>query len=157
MPFCTKCGHEARPVDRFCRKCGSPQPGGAPGAPDTGPKDGATGESIGPRGASILCYIPWFGWLAAVWVLATDRFRSDRDVRFHAYQGLYLFVVWMLSHWAIGLWFQLFLDDFPPIWKLLELAVLGLWIFMLVKTSNGERYSLPVIGELAERSLDPGQ
>lgn len=150
MPFCTKCGHEVRPVDRFCRACGEAQPARPENAA------GAANAGIGPRGASILCYIPWFGWLASVWILATDGFRNDRTVRFHAYQGLYLFVAWILSHWAVGLWFEIIFDDFPPVWKLLELAVLVLWIFMLVKTSNGERYSLPVLGELAERSLDPG-
>lgn len=153
MPFCTKCGHEVRPIDRFCRKCGTVQPGRGPDVAPSGA--GAADSGVGPRGASILCYIPWFGWLASVWVLATDRFRGNRDVRFHAYQGLYLFVGWILSHWAVGLWFDIFFDDFPPIWRLLELLILGLWIFMLVKTSSGERYSLPVVGELAERSLDP--
>jgi len=145
LPFCTKCGQEARSADRFCRRCGHAHPGG----PATKP-----GESISPRGASILCYIPWFGWLASVWILTTEQFKGDRTVRFHAYQGLYLFVAWVISHWAIGLWFEVLFDHFPPVWKLAELLILGVWILMLVKTSNGSRYSLPVIGELSERSLD---
>ena len=37
--------------------------------------------------------------------------------------------------------------------SLLKLLILGLWIFMLVKTTKGEKRSLPVFGELAERSL----
>ena len=111
---------------------------------------------MGPRGASMLCYVPWFGWLASVWVLASERFRTERDVRFHAYQGLYLFVAWLLSHWAVGLWFRLLFDDLPPIWRLFEVVVLVLWIVMLVKTSAGERYSLPILGELSERSLEQG-
>jgi uncharacterized membrane protein len=36
---------------------------------------------------------------------------------------------------------------------LLEMAILALWIFMIVKTSQGQVISLPVIGELAEISL----
>ena len=79
---------------------------------------------MGPRGASMLCYVPWFGWLASVWVLASERFRTERDVRFHAYQGLYLFVAWLLSHWAVGLWFRLLFEDLPPIWRLFEVVVL---------------------------------
>jgi uncharacterized membrane protein len=36
---------------------------------------------------------------------------------------------------------------------LLQFAVLVAWVVMLVKTCRGERHPLPVIGDLAERSL----
>lgn len=89
-----------------------------------------------------------------MYVLATDRFKTERTVRFHAYQGLYLFVVWMLSQWVAGIWAMLFFGGHGfPIGGLIGLAVLVVWIIMLVKTSNGERFSLPIVGELAERSL----
>ncbi len=102
----------------------------------------------------MLCYVPWLGWLVAVYVLATGRFSSERTVRFHAYQGLYLFVVWMLGHWVAALWSRLiFGDNGFPIGTVIELGLLVVWVFMLIKTSSGERYSLPLVGELAERSL----
>ncbi len=40
-----------------------------------------------------------------------------------------------------------------PFDSALKLLILGLWIFMLVKTTKGKKHSLPVFGELAERSL----
>jgi uncharacterized membrane protein len=40
-----------------------------------------------------------------------------------------------------------------PLDQLLHLGLLALWIIMLVNTSKGRRYSLPVLGELAQRSL----
>lgn len=115
----------------------------------------ANGSSahLSPRAASILCYVPWLGWIPAVYVLLSDKFREARDVRFHAYQGLYLFFSWMLVHWAVGLWVNLTPGPTIPIDKMLELLILVLWIVMLIKTSKGERYALPVLGELAERSL----
>ena len=58
-------------------------------------------ESLNPKTASILCYIPWVGWVAAIVVLASDRFRHDRAVRFHAFQGLYLFVAWLIADQVI--------------------------------------------------------
>jgi uncharacterized membrane protein len=92
--------------------------------------------------------------MVAVYVLATARFRSERTVRFHAYQGLYLFVVWMLSHWVAAIWVRLIFGGHGfPLTSLIEAALLVVWIIMLVKTSSGERYSLPIVGELAERSL----
>ncbi len=102
----------------------------------------------------MLCYVPWLGWIAAIYVLVSDTFRGNRTVRFHAFQGLYIFVGWMLAHWALGLWLRLLFDDrghgFASI---IELFLLGVWVFMLVKTSNNERHELPLVGELAEKSL----
>jgi uncharacterized membrane protein len=36
---------------------------------------------------------------------------------------------------------------------MLQMGMIGLWIFMLIKTSQDQTFSLPIIGELAERSL----
>ena len=42
------------------------------------------------------------GWVAAIIVLAADRFRHDRILRFHAFQGLYLFVAWLIADHVLG-------------------------------------------------------
>jgi len=31
--------------------------------------------------------------------------------------------------------------------------MLGVWVFMLIKTGQEQFYSLPIVGELAERSV----
>ena len=36
--------------------------------------------------------------MVAIVVLATDRFRQDRVIRFHAFQALYLFVASLLNN-----------------------------------------------------------
>jgi uncharacterized membrane protein len=92
------------------------------------------------------------GWIAAIVVLAAERFRKDRSVRFHAFQGLYLFVAWLIVHWVLsplpfGRWGRAFrLDD------LFELALVALSVFMMVKVGQGRHVSLPILGELAEKS-----
>jgi uncharacterized membrane protein len=108
---------------------------------------------LSPRTASILCYIPWVGWIAAIVVLASSNFRTNRKVRFHAFQGLYLFVAGLLIKWAFTP--LTFFDGGPHfhLAGLLEMAIIGVWIFMIVKTSQDQVISLPVIGELAEKSL----
>jgi uncharacterized membrane protein len=148
MPFCSHCGHEVHPRDAFCAKCGVRQPIAPAGPPLR--NDILTG--ISPRTASILCYIPTMGWIAAVIVLATQRFRNDRTVRFHAFQGLYLFAAWLFVQWALKPMFQEMSDSFVRVDKLLEGLLLGLWIFMMVKAAHEEAYSLPLIGELAQKS-----
>lgn len=101
------------------------------------------------------CYIPVVGWIAAIVVLASPRFERERHVRFHAFQGIYIFVVWLLVDWVIAPMFGMMRHG--PASRLListlELGVLAAWVVMLVKASQEELYRLPIVGELAERSL----
>jgi uncharacterized membrane protein len=146
MAYCVQCGNQVGSTDKFCGKCGAPQAVGTGPAPDPFHK-------ISQRDAATCCYIPWVGWIASIFVLATDRFRSDHQTRFHAFQGLYLFVAWLLMDWVIAPMFA-----FPGGYRvhyiggLLQLAVFAAWIFMIVKVRSGEDYRLPLIGDLADRS-----
>lgn len=146
MPFCSQCGQGVTGKDYFCGHCGARQP--LPGAPGAY----GAGEPIGERGASMLCYLPFVGWIAALFVLGAERFRQSPHVRFHAFQGLYLFVAWLLLDWAVIPWFP-GVPHLIPFRKIFKLVVLGLSVFMILKASRQERYSLPLIGDLAERSL----
>ncbi len=102
----------------------------------------------------MLCYVPWLGFIGSIIVLAGQTFRNHADVRFHAYQGLYIFVTWLLVRYVADLWTELlFFGELLPLSGLLQMAVLALWIFMLFKAANEQRYSLPLLGDLAERSL----
>jgi uncharacterized membrane protein len=107
---------------------------------------------LSPRTASILCYTPILGWVAAVVVLAARKFRHERIVRFHAFQGLYLFAAWLVVQWVVHPLFMATSGRFMRVDHLLELLILGTSIFMMVKTSNNDPYVLPIIGELAQRS-----
>src|SRR4051794_2766396 len=119
MPFCSQCGNQLGATDLYCGRCGAPQP--AAGSPPAGAPSPTRSRvhtrdplaGIDGRTASILCYIPWLGWIMSIIVLASDRYRRDRAVRFHGFQALYLFVAWlmenevvwpMLRHNNFGLW-----------------------------------------------------
>jgi uncharacterized membrane protein len=144
MPYCSQCGTQVGAADAFCASCGSRQPA----APR--PVRHNFLDQLSPRKASMLCYIPMVGWIASLVLLATDRFRAERTVRFHAFQGLYLFVAWLVIEQVIGPIFSTF--SRVHIGQGLEAAIWVLWIFMLIKTAHQEFYSLPIIGELAEKS-----
>ena len=157
MPFCVQCGNQVGPSDVYCGKCGSRQAAGAPGTgPAPGPRpDFMTG--ISNRNAALLCYIPMVGWIAAIVVLASERFRHELDVRFHAFQGLYLFVAWLMVEWVVSpaLYFSSWHSGFGMhhfVSRGLELLIFAAWILMIVKVSHDEKYKLPIVGELAERS-----
>ncbi len=160
MPFCTQCGNQVQPADTFCAACGARQGADAGNAAKPGPgTSSATGKRSGdalstmePRTAAMLCYIPLMGWIASIVVLAADRFRNDKDVRFHAFQGLYLFVLWLFVEWVFGP-ITRYSESTRFISKLLQAAVFGAWIFMIVKTKQGDNFRLPILGELADRSV----
>jgi uncharacterized membrane protein len=147
MPFCSQCGNQVGAADRFCGRCGARQPVGA-ARPGSGPDPLA---GINPRTASILCYVPGIGWIASIIVLASDRFRHHRTVRFHAFQGLYLFVVWLMEDWVLRPLFSVIPG--MHIHPIIEAALLAMSIFMMVKASHEEAYALPVLGELAQKSV----
>jgi len=183
MAFCTQCGIRVGDTDVFCAQCGAPQrgargvPAGAQAAPPFPPPPafepppGAASfappppYSARPRRphkefladttddhVAGLSYIPLVGWIFAIVVLAGQRFRGNRDVRFHAFQGLYLFVVWLVMNWV-----------FSPIaahshvtsglGDLIQFGMILLGVFMLIKTRHGETIRLPILGELAEKSV----
>jgi uncharacterized membrane protein len=146
MPFCSQCGNRVEPKDTFCGRCGAKQPVSAT-APPIG-RDPLAG--INPRTASILCYIPGLGWIAAIIVLASQRFRHDRRVRFHAFQGLYLFVAGLMEDWVVR---PMLKFQGVHLHGLLQGILLVMAIVMIIKTAKNQDYALPLFGELAERSL----
>jgi len=101
----------------------------------------------------MLCYIPGVGWIAALVLLTLDPYRLNLYVRFHAFQGLYLAVVSLLTH---VLWFPFG----PPIpfhsfglRGIIQLLVFIAQIVGIVKTLKEQPYRVPLLGDLAEKSL----
>ncbi len=163
MPFCTQCGTQVNPGDLYCGSCGARQAAAGGSQPKDNPwqaaPSGATGRRkddplafFTNRNAPVFCYLPWVGWIASIVVLAADKFREQRDVRFHAFQGLYLFVIWLFVDWVFGP-----LTGYTASTRLVErfmkAGLVVLSIFMVVKASQGEAVRLPLLGELAERSV----
>jgi len=146
MPFCSSCGNQVQPSDIFCAKCGGRQPVASQGQGGF--------SSMTPRTASMLCYVPIVGWIPAIVVLASQTYRHNRPVRFHAFQGLYLFVAWLFVDQVIGPMFHYLPGPTHfGVSALLKILLYIAWGIMLIKTSQEEAYSLPIVGELAERSV----
>ena len=134
-------------ADVFCAKCGARQP-------IVPPRPADPFASITPRTAAILCYIPALGWICSIIVLASDRFRANRVVRFHAFQGLYLFVAYLIDDWVLKPMFMAI--PHVHIHGIIEVVLLGMSIFMIIKASHDQAFALPIIGELAEKSVSEG-
>jgi uncharacterized membrane protein len=77
-------------------------------------------------------------------------------VRFHSWQSLFLAIAWFAVDLVVMIlrriplfgWSTLFL------WPLVALGFFILWIVVLIKAFNGERFKLPIIGDLAEKQAN---
>ena len=148
MAYCVQCGKPISDTDKFCPACGRPQ---TPG-PSSNPAN--FWANVTDDNAALLCYIPWVGWIAAIAVLASAKFKGNKRLLFHAFQGLYIFVAWLLVDWFVSPMLR-FGPSFPGqvLPRLLSLAVFAAWIVMLIKVHQNEDYRLPIFGELADRSV----
>ena len=104
---------------------------------------------LADRAVAALAYLTF---VAGAVILFLPAFRSQRFVRFHAWQSVLLWGVFfvltiaalLLSNVAAAMLFLLF-------GILASLAMLFLWIVLSLKAWQGERFELPLFGELAAR------
>ena len=91
--------------------------------------------------ASFLCYL--FGFITGIVFLVVEK--KSSFVKFHAMQStitfLSLFVISIILGWIPIIGLLVF-----PIWIL----TLILWLLLMIKALRGERYSLPIVGKMAE-------
>ena len=155
--------------DRYCAKCGNLQGAGAP-PPPPGPKPEPSAQttespapvpppptptaSIRPNHAALLCYIPQIGWVASVLFMSIEPYSRNRYVRFHALQGLFLFVLYLLAQTVFGfIPVSVVPFKFFSFRRILELAVVVAQVLGIVRCARGEDYRLPILSELAEKSM----
>jgi uncharacterized membrane protein len=96
--------------------------------------------------------VAYFTFIAGAVILFVPAFRNSRFVRFHAWQSILLWGVFffltiaalVLSNLAAAMLFLLF-------GILASLAMFFLWIVLSVKAWEGERFELPLFGQLAAK------
>jgi uncharacterized membrane protein len=169
MPFCPSCGTSAD--GRFCPKCGTaigvapgggaaynappppPPPGYAPPPPGyqqsyQAPPQPLSAPGIASNIASMLCYI--IPVICPIVFLVVEPYKSDRKVRFDAFQSIFLWIGFIALRLAFGivvsmsyhLWF---------LFSLLGLAEFAISVLLAIKAFQGEKFVLPVIGPIAEK------
>ena len=105
-------------------------------------------SSIGLDGnvAAALAYA--MGWVTGLAFLLLER--EGQFDRFHAAQSALAFgslsLAWMVSL-SIPIFGWLLALIFIPAFSI------GLWLFMMFKANQGERFKLPVVGDIAEQRI----
>jgi uncharacterized membrane protein len=112
------------------------------------------GRSVKPLllGERLAAAMAYFTLLPAAVLLFLPAFRGNRFVRFHAWQSVLLWGVFLAgSLVAISLSNIAAAVVLLMVGILASLAMFFLWIVLSVKAWQGERFELPVFGTLAGR------
>jgi uncharacterized membrane protein len=157
MPFCASCG---APVEgRFCAKCGTPMGAAAPAAgaaTPVGPGAAPVASSAGltENAAAALCYV--LGLITGILFLVLEPYNRNRNIRFHAFQSIFLNVAWIVIWIAIGILFSMmrvagFFFGGLFLSPLIGLCFFILWVYLIVMAYQGKAVVLPIIGPLAQK------
>ena len=160
MPHCTKCGTEVPETAQFCQKCGQPQVGAPPnpGYRSAAPPYQPATSGLSENAAATLSYV--LGWLTGIIFYLIDR---RPYVRFHAAQsivtfgGLHIIRAIVAMMFGVGCWwgggygFGHFggFGVNGALLVLLSLLTFVLWIICMIKAYQGERFMLPIAGDIA--------
>jgi uncharacterized membrane protein len=138
--FCQACGAQTDPIAEICIKCGVRL---------QKPAKASTG--LEPNVAGLLCYL--VGWITGLVFILIEK--ENQFVRFHAMQSIIIFGGFTVIHAVLGI-----LQATPYIWVLFMViqAIFGLlafvlWILLMVKAYQGEKFKLPWVGDLAEKYI----
>jgi uncharacterized membrane protein len=103
--------------------------------------------------AGALCYV--LGLITGIVFLVLAPYNQSKFVRFHAFQAIFFHVAF------IALIIVQTIISFVLPWSLqmivsllsfvIWLGGVGVWILLLVKAYQGEKFKLPVIGDMAEK------
>lgn len=152
--LCPECGQTVNKAAVVCVHCGVPL---TPEAPvGTGPVV-RSGTGLEPNVAAALSYV--LTWVTGLIFLLIEK--DDEYVRFHAKQaivfGVAIFAIWI----AVSIFFTVmalipFIGGIVVgvlgtlIWLVFGIGFLISWIVLIVKAYQGQRYNLPILGDLVK-------
>jgi uncharacterized membrane protein len=149
MAYCSKCGGEVQTGVAFCPKCGQAQTGGQVVQTSQSAQPGMA-ENV----AGLLCYV--LGWVTGIIFFLIDK---RPYVRFHAAQSIVVFGGLQLINIVVGIMFGAgfmmmggrggFGLGFA-LYSLINLVAFVLWIVLMVKAYQGEKFQVPVAAGIAQ-------
>lgn len=147
LKSCSECGAQMPDAAAFCPGCGRSMQSESAAKPRSG--------SLRENFLGALAYLTF---VPALIFLLRDPFRRNPYVRFHAVQCLLLWLVTIATAVLARLFvlLVLFIPAVGPLLAVLGVTILGLaalftWIVLVLKAFQGERFGLPVLGDLAEQ------
>jgi uncharacterized membrane protein len=151
MAHCTKCGAALADNAGFCASCGASQAGAASPAQSGG---SAAQSGLAENVAGLLCYV--LGWITGLIFFFIDK---RPFVRFHAAQsivvfgGLHIINIVLAGIFGMSLMMGGFggLSAGAMLYWLVGLVGFVLWILLMIKAYQGEKFRVPVAADLADK------
>ena len=170
--FCPKCAADNTEGNKYCQKCGSPLVVEAPKPTGVCAKCGTKNAegtkycqncgsmldvqatrvagsttSLEPNVAGLLSYLGI--WITGLIFILIEK--ENKFVRFHAMQSIVTFgvitVLWVVLQVLASIFWPFYFLGFP-FWILSVV----LWIVLMVKAYQGERFKLPIAGDIADKN-----
>ena len=114
---------------------------------------GKTSTGMQANIAGLLCYA--VGWVTGLVFFLIEK--ENKFVRFHALQSMIVFGALTVLQIAIAAFAGIF-GILGPVLHLISglvgLAILVLWIVLMVKAYQGEKFKLPIAGDIAEKNVE---
>ena len=156
---------ETAAVLKSCPDCAAQMPNSAAFCPGCGRSmltQPVARQKLGVLSENLLGAMTYFTFLPALAFLLLDPYRKNSFLRYHSVQCLLFWLVSMAATVLVRLlvWLLMFIPIVGPLFEgllvtIAALAALFTWIVLLVKAFQGERFRLPVIGDLAEHYSGP--
>jgi uncharacterized membrane protein len=128
-----------------CPACGKAAGQSAGGGSAAAPA--AAGGGLADNVAGALAYVTL---IPAIVFLLVDPYKTNKFVRFHSFQNIFFAVAMAI------LWVPLIMVMMVPyIGWLISFAVwvgaVVVWVMMVVKAYQGQKFKLPILGDFAEK------
>ena len=95
--------------------------------------------------------------VTGVLFLFIEPYTRNKNVRFHAFQAIFFWVGVALADMAVNIVFGTIFGGpysfelLRLVWTLFRLGILVLWLLLMYRAYNRQRWILPVVGEMAQR------
>src|SRR5580704_15005161 len=148
MAFCNTCGAQIADGTTMCAACA--------GRVATAPAVSQASVNLGGMADNVAGMLAYITIIPAIVFLVVEPYNKNRFVRFHSFQSLFFAAALLILH--IGLSIFTFVPFMAlitlPLHLLVSLGGFILWIVLLLKANQGQMYTLPVIGDLAEKQAN---
>jgi uncharacterized membrane protein len=153
MAFCPNCGNQIPAGAAACPVCAGAGAQAAPVA--TAPAAGAQTQ-VGGLTENVAGALAYVTIIPAILFLILEPYNKNRFVRFHAFQCIFCWIALVVLGVALAI-----IGMIPviglltlPLHLVVWLASLVIWVILLMKAFQGQKYKLPYIGNLAEQQAN---
>jgi uncharacterized membrane protein len=98
--------------------------------------------------ASLLCYL--LIWISGIIIYLLEK--ENKMVKFHALQSILVFLPLNILYWIMGYIFWFSIGYILAM--IVGLIMFILWIVLMIKAYQGEKYKLPIVGDIADNATN---